>query len=497
MWQRVYRFIQHIEGMKGRSSWRLGGTALGLAVGAALFALPAPEALGVLGQRTLAVAVVMALWWVGQVWPMAVTGLVPIVAFPLLGVLTPKQAVTPYAHPLLFLMLGGFLMAAGMRKAEVHTRLVAWLLRPQAVRVSPARMCLALMVATALLSSLVSNTATVVMLLPLSGALASRAVSDPRSRTAFPLAMAYAASIGGTATLVGTPPNAVFAGLASDQGVDVGFAKWLMIGAPFVVLALPVAWWVVTRWVFRLPQRSEQVPDAPATPDWTSEERWVVIVVAVALLAWLSRAPLTLGPLEWQGWGARIGWKGSECDAMVAIVAGCSMFAVPKADEDGTVRPLLDWASAERAVPWSVILLLGGGFALAEGIKASGLTEWIAGGAVHLAGLPLPVTVLGICLAMTFVTELTSNTASTQIALPLLAAAAVPAGVDPIAWMVPATLSASCAFMMPVATAPNAIATEAGSVSPADMALAGVVLNPVLAIVCTGLCAVWVPWVLG
>ena len=192
-----------------------------------------------------------------------------------------------------------------------------------------------------------------------------------------------------------------------------------------------------------------------------------------------------------------LGFRGSECDAMVALAAGCSMFAVPTKSESGQWTTLLDWKMAERSVPWSVILLLGGGFALADGIKTSGLTEWVAGGASHLAGLPLPLTILGICLTMTFVTELTSNTASTQIALPLLAAAAVPAGVDPMAWMIPATLSASCAFMMPVATAPNAIATEAGSVSPADMALAGVVLNPVLAIVCTALCAVWVPWVLG
>jgi sodium-dependent dicarboxylate transporter 2/3/5 len=483
--------LKRMDAATRTPQWRWAGVFIGLGAAIVMVQLPAPGGLSTAAWQTAAVGMLMAGWWVGQVLPMAVTGLVPLVAFPVLGLATPGQVSPSYAHPLLFLMLGGFLLAAGMERVGLQHRLVAVLLAPSAVRRSPARVVLALMVATAVLSGLVSNTATTVMLLPVAVALGARCTDDARQQSAFVLCLAYAASVGGVSTLVGTPPNAVLAGVASDQGMDIGFARWMALGVPFVALALPLVWWVVTRVVIPLPRSGLHI-DAPIAPAWTASEGGVLAVVGLALAAWLTRAPLHIAGWTLGGWGAGLGWRGAECDALVALVAGALMFTIPRRSE-GRWTLLLDWQGAERAVPWSVILLLGGGFALATQISNSGLTTWVAQGAVGLRDLPTPITVFGVCLVMSFVTELTSNTASTQIAVPLLAAASAEAQVVPQMWMIPATISASCAFMMPVATAPNAIATEAGAVSPADMALCGLVLNPVLALVVTALCLGLVP----
>jgi solute carrier family 13 (sodium-dependent dicarboxylate transporter), member 2/3/5 len=453
----------------------------GLVLCAALLLAPTPEGLSLAGQRTAAVAVLMALWWVANALPMAVTALLPLVAFPLLGIATLKEAAVPFAHPLLFLMLGGFLLAAAMQTVGLHDRLTGWLLRPDWVRAHPRRVVLALMVAAAGLSGLVSNTATTVMMLPLAIGLGARCSDEPRTRSAFVLALAYAASIGGVSTLVGTPPNAVFAANAADLGVEVGFGQWMAVGLPFVVLALPMAWWVLTRVTFDLSTPDHWSLPAPPAQPWARGERGVLLVAGVALLAWVSRSPIPAGTLSLGGWGVGLGLSGSELDAMVALVAGMVVFLLPGEEPDGRPAHLLAWGRVEAAVPWSVLLLLGGGFSLASAIRDSGLTAWLATGAAELQGVPGPLTALAVALGMTFVTELTSNTASTQIALPLLAAAAPVAGVNPMAWMLPATLAASCAFMMPVATAPNAIASEAGGVAPSDMALAGLVLNLALA----------------
>ncbi len=444
--------------------YRAGGVLVGLAVAGAILAAPTPAGLSLEGQQTAAVAVLMALWWVGGVLPMAVTAMLPVVAFPILGVATVAEAAAPYAHKLNVLMLGGFVLGHAMEKVGLHERLTSALLRPAWVRASPHNVVLALMVSAALLSGLVSNTATTLMLLPLAVSLARRCTDDRRAQTGFVLALAYASSIGGVTTLVGTPPNAVFAGIAADDlGREVSFASWMRVGVPFAIIALPLAWLVITR--VAIPLRGGRAVEAPQTPAWTRSEALVLAVVGAAMALWLSRAL----PVH---------------DAWVAITAALVCFVLP-----GDDRPfLLDWREAEQALPWSVLLLLGGGFSLAATIKASGLTAWAAGGLSGLALLPPALAVLVLCLGMTFLTELTSNTATTQIVLPLLAAAATASQVDPFLWMVPATISASCAFMMPVATAPNAIASEAGGVAPGDMAWAGLLLNLLCVGVASGVC---------
>ncbi len=475
---RLSDLVARWDALQHRWDYRAGGVLLGLALCGAIVASPPPQELAPAGWRTLGVAALMALWWLGGVLPVTVTALVPLVAFPLLGVATIGQTAAPYAHPLVFLMLGGFLLGHGMEVVGLHERLVALLLRIEALGRDPRRVVLGLMIACAAMSGLVSNTATTVMLLPIALLLADRCGADARGRSAFALALAYAASIGGVSTLIGTFPNAVLAQVASTQGREIDFARWMLVGVPFTVVALPLAWWVVTRMLIPAGGRA---PEAPPIPAWRPGERGVLAVVALAMAAWLTR----------RQWSEAAGLAAHVDDAWVAMVAGVSLFLLPAGG-----RPLVDFREVERRVPWSVLFLLGGGFALADTIRDSGLTAWLAGFTQHLAALPAPVAVLGLCLVVTFLTELTSNTATTQILLPLLAAGAAKAGVDPLVWMVPATISASCAFMLPVATPPNAIAAQGADVRPGDMAAAGLALNLALALWVAVIGLVLAPWVL-
>ena len=482
--------MTRLEALQQRPAYRAGGVCLGVALCGLVVASPPPEGLSVEGWRTLGVALLMALWWLGAVLPLTVTALVPLVAFPLLRIAPIREVALPYAHPLIFLMLGGFLLGRAMEEVGLHERLVAGLLRPEALRRDPRRPLLGLMIAAAVLSGLVSNTATTVMMLPLALLLAERSGAPGRSRSAFALGLAYASSIGGVSTLIGTFPNAVFAQVSAEQvGREISFAQWIGIGGPFALLAVPTAWWVVTRLL--VPAGGGSVP-APPIPRWRPGERAVIAVIAAAMLAWFTRRPLTLGVLTVPGWSPALGLDGLVDDAWVAMAAALILFLLPAGESF-----VLDFRAAERALPWSVLFLLGGGFSLASTIRDSGLTSWLAGATQHLDALPHGLDVALICLSVTFLTEITSNTATTQILLPLLAAGAERAGTDPMVWMVPATISASCAFMMPVATPPNAIAAQGGSVSPGDMATAGLLLNLALVALATLVALSLAPWVLS
>jgi sodium-dependent dicarboxylate transporter 2/3/5 len=294
-------------------------------------------------------------------------------------------------------------------------------------------------------------------------------------------------------TLVGTPPNAILA----KELPGMTFASWMGIGVPFAALALPAAWLVVSR-ALPMPARFEHPYQPPERRAWTFPELAVTAVVVGAMALWLTRRPVDLGVVKLPGWSQLLADPAMVNDAWVAMGAAFLIFLIPGGAHTGT-RFVLPWGEAQRRLPWSVLLLLGGGFSLALGIEASGLTLWLAGATDGLQWLtasdgPFAATpwlgaglaVLAICAAMTLLTELTSNTATTQIVLPVLAAGAAGAGVEPALWMVPATISASCAFTMPVATAPNAIASEAGGVSPGDMAFAGSLLNAVCVVIAAG-----------
>lgn len=479
-----------------RRAWGVLGGAL---AGGAVLLLPAPAGLSDEAWKVAAIAVVMVIWWVGNVLPRAVTSLLPLLAFGPMGVLPMGQTAVAYAHPLLFLMLGGFVMGHAMEKAGLHERLTAWVLKPDWVRAGPRRVVAVLMLVTAGFSGIVSNTATVLMMLPLALAVAQAIDDKPERRAGFALALAYAASIGGMTTLIGTPPNAVLAGMAPDfAGSEVGFARWMLIGVPAALLMLPLAWWAVAVSTYDMPRQFSREVAAPKMPAARPGERWVAGVIVVAMLAWLTRGDKALGWVTIPGWGGFFPGKGFELDAGVALLAATALFVVPGVKtSDGGRRTLLTWNEAEGAIPWSVILLLGGGFALAKGISTTGLTQWVAGGVSSLEGVPTVAKLFAVCLTMTFVTELTSNTATAQIVLPILGDAAPVVGVAPLAWMVPATLSASCAFMMPVATAPNAIVAEGGNVDTKRMMQAGIRLNLLGAVVLTGIGWLWVPVVFG
>ena len=467
--------LERWEAARKTSRYRLVGVAFGLLVLLISLHVPVPEGLSEPGRRTAGVAILMAIWWLGGVLPMSVTALVPLVALPLLGVVSMKEAASPYAHPLNFLMLGGFVMGHAIEEVGLHKKVVVGMLRPRFIRERPKLVVLAMMTAAAVLSGAVSNTATMVMMLPIAFSLASTLSPDPSARSGFALALAYACSIGGVSTLVGTPPNAVLAGLSPRP---IGFADWMFLGVPFVILALPVVWLVVTKMALpKLTGVAEELPAIPSRPGQNA----VLAILAVTFVAFLSRRGL--GPIP--------SWGGELHDAWIAVGAALLLFFVPVKLPDR--QTLLTWHKTERAIPWSVLLLLGGGFSLAAAIGSSGLTAYLAGFTAKLALLPPWAAVLGLCLAISFITELTSNTATTQIALPLLAGGAAVAGVDPLLWMVPATISASCAFMMPVATAPNAIACEAGGVEASKMASVGVVLNVLCALIAGGVVLLLLP----
>ncbi|MEQ1569060.1 MAG: SLC13 family permease [Myxococcota bacterium] len=464
-------WIEAWDAAQERPAYRAVGLALGLCVIAAAVATAPPAGLSVEAWRTAGVALAMAGWWIGGVAPTAVTALVPLVAFPVLKVATIEESAAPYADPLIFLMIGGSVLGHAMERVGLHERVVAGMLAPEWLRRGPRRVLLAMMVGGAVISSFVSNTASALMMLPIALLLADRCKVG---RSTFALGVAHAVSIGGVTTLIGTFPNAVFAKMATEQaGRPVGFASWLVVGVPFTVLALPVAWVLLAR--RSLPAGTELV-EAPPVPAWRPGERFVAAVWAVAAVAWVTRKPIDLGLATIPGWSNALGLGSGVDDAWVAMGAALVLFVAPAAEG----RPVVELRRFEQVMPWGVMFLLGGGFALATRIESTGLAAWMAGPAASLASLPGPVAVLVICAVVTLLSEVTSNTATTQLMLPLLLAGAKSAGVDPMAWMVPATIAASCGFMMPISTPPMAIAAEGGGVRPAEMAVAGFALDLVL-----------------
>lgn len=459
---------------------------LATAVLVTVAALPTPAGLDPGAPRAAAVALVMAALWVTESLPLAATATIPLVAFPLLGIATLRETAVGYADPVILLMIGGFALGHAVEEVGLHQRLADTLLRPAWVRASPQRALLAVMATTAALSSVLSNTATMLMMVPIAHGLADRALPDGRARAPFLLGAAYAASIGGCATLIGTPPNAILAGMAPKlAGEAVSFAAFAAVGVPFVLLVLPVAWVAVGRLTYHLPAHAPAAPPPPAT-DWRPGERPVLAVAAVALAAWAFRAPITLGAWTLPGWADALPGKPVD-DAWVAVAVAIALFFVK-----GPEGPVLQWDKLEGAVPWSVPILFGGGFALADGLDRTGLDDALASAATGLGALPPAAAIALLCASAVAFTEFVNNTSATQLTLPIVAQAARGLGLEPLSWMIPATLAASCGFMMPAGTAANAIAVE-GGVRPAEMARAGLVVNLWAAAMAAAVGIVWWP----
>jgi len=415
---------------------------------------------------TLGITWVTAVWWMTEAIPIPAASLVPIALLPFFGVIPAKTIVAQsYGHPLILLLLGGFLLSKALEKCEVHRRIALGMVR--ACGGSGGKgLILGFMLAAALLSMWISNAATTLMLLPI--AIAVLSSSDDSQKLAAPLMLgiAYAASIGGLGSPIGTPPNLVFIEQYKEfTGISMTFAQWMAFGVPVMLLMIPLAW----IWLTRNLDRGHTLK-LPKSGPWRPAERRTLIIFTLTALAWITRAE------PFGGWSTWLHLPGAN-DASVAFIGVLFLFVLPDGTEHkGQKGRLLD-ASSFHEIPWGILLLFSGGICLAAGIKESGLSNSAADLLSDVGTLPVLAIILIICLLMTFVTELTSNTASTILMLPILGSIAVANDLDPRLLMMPAALSASCAFMLPVATAPNAVVFGSGYLTVSQMAREGVVLN--------------------
>ncbi len=453
------------------------GLWLGPCLALVTFVLSSLSGLNQKASLTAAITVLCAVWWILEPIPIPVTSLIPFALFPFAGVLDHKSVSTAYGHHLILLLMGGFLLSTAMESSGAHRRVAMNMLKVFGGG-SRRRVVAGFMVATAFLSMWISNTATVLMMIPVAGAILEQD-KDKSFVRALLLGLAYSASIGGMGTLVGTPPNIVFSGIYREEtGREVGFAAWMLIGIPVVLVLLPLAWFYLTR---KLSKGSEL--NIPSMPRARPKERRVLLVFAWTILLWVTRSA------PFGGWSHLLGMPGVG-DSTIALQSVVLMFLIP----DGEGEHLLEWETAKK-IPWGLLLLFGGGIAIARAFMASGLSDALGHGLSGLAELPAFWMTLLLCLGVTFLTEVTSNTATTTLLMPVLAAAAKAASIEPALLMVPAALSASCAFMLPVATAPNAIVFGTGRVSTKEMARTGFFLNLFIALLITLLSLLLVPWV--
>jgi sodium-dependent dicarboxylate transporter 2/3/5 len=452
--------------------------------------IPTPQGLTAEAQRAAAVAVLMATWWISEALPLYATALVPLLLFPLLGVLDLRQTSANYAEPTVFLFMGGFFLAMAMERWGLHRRIALFIIR--LLGTQPRRLVLGFMVATAVMSMWVSNTTTTLMVYPIGLAVISQLPSGVGQRgfgVAIMLGIAYAASIGGVGTIIGTPPNAIFVGQAQllfPELPGVSFFQWMLIGVPYVLIFLPLTWLYLTLVHIR---KIGPGADSHALREELERlgppsrgEYGVFFVFVFAVFGWVFRNDLQLGLLTLPGWAGLLGVGASSHDATVAMAAALLLFLIPVDANRGEF--LLNWEWAVR-IPWGVLILFGGGFALAESFQKTGLALWLTGGLGGWAAVPLPLLILMVCLFVTFLSELVSNTAIAAIMMPILGATASAIGVHPYLLMIPATIAASSGFMLPVATPPNAIIFGSGYLKITEMVKAGFVLNLTGAILIT------------
>ncbi len=432
-----------------------------------------------------AIALWMVIWWLTEAVPLAVTAILPVVTFPLLKIMTGREVAGLYFNNVIFLFLGGFMVALAMERWQLHRRLALTIIA--GLGSSPRRLLLGFMVATAFLSMWISDTATTMMMVPIAlGALTRLETSNrggsSRLSVALLLGIAYSSLIGGIATLIGTPPNLAFAriyAITFPEAPEITFTGWFTFAFPISIVFLALAWLGLSTWAARSgsnPNIDRRLfTDELAQLGPMSREEWLVLAHFVVLaLLWLTRGDVALGSVTIRGWGSLLGLSGYVDDGTVAAAVATLLFFF-HSDRSPSGR-LMDWEAA-KALPWRIVLLFGGGFALARGFTVSGLSQWVGDNLAGLAQFPPFTIVLAICLTVTFLTELTSNTATAELLLPILAAVAVSINIPPLMLMAPAAMSASCAFMMPVATPPNAIVFGTERITILQMAKAGILLN--------------------
>jgi sodium-dependent dicarboxylate transporter 2/3/5 len=433
------------------------------------------EGLSQAGHIVLAGTSWIAIWWITEPIPIAATSLLPVILFPLSGALDIQKATTTYYSPLIMLFMGGFIIALAMERWNLHQRIALSIIR--LIGTNSRKIILGFMVATMFLSMWISNTATALMMLPIAVAIA-RKLSDfqdsiegqgqQRFNKALMLSVAYAASIGGMATLIGTPTNAIFSAISLQlYNRDISFADWFALGLPISVLCLLIGWVYLTKVVFRsrlvqTDSAGEEVSTQYRALGKTSyEQKLVMGVFALTALAWILRSFVLVRFIP------------NINDTIIAMSGALVLFVLPA--QDGKTM-LMDWKTASK-LPWGILLLFGGGLAIAAAFKSTGLADWLAGHLEAFYHWPFLLLLFAVIILVNYSTEITSNVATASVLLPILASLSQTIGVHPFGLMVGASLAASCAFMLPVATPPNAIAYSSGYLSVADMAKTGFWMN--------------------
>jgi len=479
---------------------------VGFPLGPALFALvlllPTPAGLTFEAKAVAATTVWVATWWITEAIPIPATSLLPIVLFTATGAMDMKTATSGYSNPLIFVFLGGFIIALSLERWSLHRRIALGIIR--AVGSSPDRITLGFMIATAFLSAWISNTATAMMMVPIGLAvilqvaklIQENGVTGIDVRTGkfnfgsgLMLGIAYSASLGGIATLIGTPPNIVMAGVIRELfGQEIGFAQWMLVGVPLAVIGVLGVWYYLTRVAY--PLKLQEIPggmkvicdELRKMGPMSKQEKSVLAIFALVALGWITR-PWIINPV-----------LPNVDDATIAIFGATLLFVVPLSIKKGQF--LLDWETAVR-LPWGIVLLFGGGLSIAAGFKATGLATWIGEQLAVFSDMNLLLVITGIAGLTIFLTEVTSNTATTSMMMPVMASMATAMAVHPYTLMVAAAVAASCAFMLPVATPPNAIVFGSGYVTMPQMARTGLLLNILGVVVVTVVVYLWMPVIWG
>ena len=480
---------------------------IGLVAGPVLFAAimlaPTPEGLSAGGQAVAATTAWVAAWWIGEAIPIPATSLLPIVLFPLTGALDVDATTAPYANDLIFLFMGGFFIAMAMQRWNLHRRIALRTIR--VVGAGPKRIILGFMIATAFLSMWVSNTATAMMMTPIGLAVILQ-TSDivDRTDTDIPteqgefnfgtglmLCIGYAASVGGVGTIIGTPPNLVLVGAINETfDQTISFAQWMLYGVPIAALGVVIIWVYVTRFI--IPPKMDTLPggmeiideEINALGSMTREEKLVLVVFTATAAAWISRS-FVLEPII-----------PGIADSVIAIVGALALFLIPAREDDGSFTFLLDWETAVN-IPWGIILLFGGGLSIAAGFEETGLAEWLGGLLSGLEGVSIVLVMAVVVLLTIFMTEVTSNTATTAMLMPIMASLAVGLAIHPYGIMIGAATAASFAFMLPVATPPNAVVFGTGYITMPQMAKTGFGLNIIGILLVIALALTWLPLIWG
>lgn len=477
---------------------RISFKIVGLFLGPILFGLAllmqSSNYLNPTAWQVLGVALWMVIWWISEAAPMAVTALLPIVLFPALGVFTLKAATAPYASPIIFLFMGGFLIALGLEEHGLHKRIALGLIKITGT--SANGIILGFMIATAFLSMWISNTATTIMMLPIALSvinLIKHEVVDTKGFASFSISLmlgiAYSANIGGLATIIGTPPNVVFVGYAKEiLHKEIGFADWMMVGVPISILLLYLTYTLLTKVIHKnnLGKMSKVealiATEYKALGGWKREEKIVAIIFSLTAIMWVFKVPINnlIGiPLL--------------NDTVTAMIGGILMFVIPL-DTKGK-KQLLAWKATQR-LPWGILLLFGGGMTLAKSMEHAGLVTMIAE-VISQNNFSILFIFIILITTMLFMTELMSNVALATIFIPIVMAIAVGANINPLLLSIPVAMAASCAFMMPISTPPNAIVFSSGHIKMTQMVRVGILLNILSVIVLLGAAFSLVEWVFG